>query len=612
MDTLTFDPIRKSLVFKTGYDPDLVEDIKSIPGRLWNKYSRDWTVPTTEVAAAIRVAREYGIHITDEVMAMSGKLKEAHELSAAVAHEATDNITIPGLSDKAQLRPYQKVGVAYLASKRRAILADEMGTGKTLQSLCTVAATNAWPAVVVCPASLRINWQREAQQWFPDKKAAVIGLGGGKKRDQEILNAKDADIIILNYDIAKDVLPALQDAGIEPKALICDEAHYVKDLKSQRGMAIQDMAHDLTQRRDSVVILATGTPVINRPADLIAPLKIMGNLNEFGGWKGFVTRYCNAKQTRWGWDISGASNIRELEQKLRATCYIRRTKDQVLQELPDKQRTAVEITLPPAALKAYADVEREFASWYRGFTDDNSAETLRRITALRQAVGQGKIEPTISFVKDIVDTGEKAIVFAIHKEVQDAILNGLRAEQLRVASITGEMESEQRQAAVDRFQYGQADVIVCSQKAAGTGLTLTAASNVVFAEYDWTAASHDQAEDRAHRLGQKNAVNVWYIHAAGTIDDAMAQTVEYKRKIAHRVAGDRDAGDLETSREDIARVLASIASRQGGLEKEKKKAKIDNEQQQKAEQQKAEMQQDAEAEKEKPRSRARVSAELEL
>lgn len=575
MGTLGYDALRKSLVFKTEYNPALVDAIKAIPGRRWNTYSKDWTVPPAEAEKALEVAEKFCLSVTEEAKEIAQKVDQSRTLSRAVFHEAAADIAIPGLSEKAELRPYQKVGVAYLASKRRAILADEMGTGKTLQSLCTVAATNAWPAVVVCPASLRINWQREAQMWFPDKKTAVIGLGGGKKRGQEIENAKNADIIVLNYDIAKDVLPALQAAGIEPRALICDEAHYVKDLKSQRGAAIQDLAQRLTQRQDSVIILATGTPVINRPADLIAPLRIMGNLNEFGGWKGFVTRYCAAQQTRWGWDIDGASNIPELEQKLRATCYIRRTKDQVLQELPDKQRTVVDMPLSSAAQKEYAEVEREFARWYRGFEGDDAdgrGETLRRITALRQAVGRGKIESVVSFVKDMADVGEKAIVFAIHKEVQDAIFKGLESEGLKIVAITGDMGPEQRQASVDRFQCGQADVIVCSQKAAGVGLTLTAASHVVFAEYDWTAASHDQAEDRAHRLGQKNAVNAWYIHAPGTIDDAMAEVVESKRRIAQEISGDRAVvATMETSHEDIVRVLASIASRQGSLGKEAKR-----------------------------------------
>lgn len=579
MDTLAQDGASGQLVFYTHYDPNLIAAIKDIPGRRWDADHRVWRLPASEAERAIKVAEEFGIEVNSSVRGAMQKVAETVALSAATDSAVAESVEVPGTT--AELRPYQKTGVAYLRSHPQAILADEMGTGKTLQALSAVAVTGKWPALVICPASLRINWQRETERFFPGKRAAVIGLGTSAKRAAEIAAAATADVAIINYDILKKCAPALAAAGILDRArsLVADEAHYIKDLKSQRGRALLDLSSGIRDR-DGLVILATGTPVINRPKDLIATLRLAGKLGQFGGWKGFVTRYCDGHETRFGWDIDGASDLPELERKLRATCYIRRTKDQVLQDLPEKQRSAVFVSLDGDDKREYALGEKELADWVRGdgakeITDiagnagGNGAEILRRISILRQAVGHAKIEQAAEITGNILDGGQKAIVFAIHKEVQDALFQKL-SEGHKAVRLTGEMGAEERQAAVDAFQGGKADVIVCSQKAGGVGLTLTAASNVVFAEYDWTAASHDQAEDRAHRIGQKNAVNVWYVHAKDTIDDAMATIIAEKREIARQVTGDK-AITADKPLGDVKKLLASIEGRQGSLKTPRRK-----------------------------------------
>ena len=569
MPSLSFNPRLNALQFFTAYNPDFVANVKNIPGRKWHNESKAWTVPSTESIAAIKLAKEYEIPIDDNVNNLQAKIKQDTELASAVTHVAAEEIIVPGVS--IDLRPYQKVGVAYLASKKRAILADEMGTGKTLMALSTVATENKWPVIVVCPASLRINWQREVAKFFPGKTAAIIGLAGEKKRDAEIEAAKTADVVIVNYDILAKTLPMLDRAGIISRAgaMIADEAHYVKDLKSQRGEAVFELSERIKEN-DGLIVLATGTPVINKPKDLISPLRIIGTLDtQFGGYPNFVKRYCDGYKAKYGWCIEGATNLKELEQKLRATGYIRRTKDQVLTELPDKQRSAAFATLSDAGKKEYVLGEKALSKWVSENAKELSdiagggygAEVLRRIGILRQLVGHNKITHAAEISKNIVESGEKVIVFAVHKEVQQGLIDSL-SESFpgQIVQITGDMDSASRQRSVDAFQSGRAKAIVCSQKAGGVGLTLTAASNVVFAEYDWTAASHDQAEDRAHRIGQKNAVNCWYVHAPDTIDDAMAAIVDEKREMARQVTGDKELSD-DKKMGDVKKILAAINGR---------------------------------------------------
>lgn len=557
------------LAFYTEYDAEFVDDVKRIPGRRWNADAKVWVVPMTESARALALATEYGVAISPQIAERAEAATKLAELSSAAGNESV--VDVPGVA--VELRPYQKAGVEYLSKQKRSILADEMGTGKTLISLAAVAAQNKWPAVVVCPASLRLNWAREVGKFFPGKTAAVIGLGGEKKRAGEIAAAVNADVVVINYDILAKSLPALKQSGILDRAgaLIADEAHYIKDLKTQRGAAIMDLSRPISAR-GGLVVLATGTPVINRPKDLISPLRILGALDsQFGGWQAFVTRYCGGVKTRFGWDIDGASNLKELELKIRGSCYIRRTKDQVLTELPEKQRSVISVSMTATGGKDYGACEKDMSRWaaekgkpltaFAGGGD--GAEVLTRIGRLRQIVGHAKTPATVEFAQGILDSGEKAIIFAIHKEVQGEIYQSLDAAfPGEVVRITGEMGPEDRQASVDAFQSGKARAIVCSQRAAGVGLTLTAASNVVFAEYDWTAASHDQAEDRAHRMGQKSAVNAWYIHAPDTIDEAMAAIVEEKRGIAYQVMGDSKESQVK-SPGDVKRILKMIEGRAG-------------------------------------------------
>ena len=526
------------------YDADLVSAVKQIPGARFQRDSKTWSVraQATSIEPLLRFAVDNNFEFADKVVDLIDSTVSAH-VEAVQASRAEDaSIDIPGLGG--ELRPFQKAGVAYALAKKRCFIADEMGLGKTVEALATIHAAQAYPALIVCPASLKLNWKREAEKWLPGKSVSILNGKNGN-------GAFDAEIVIINYDVLKKNLESLRAKNF--KAVICDESHYLKNFKAQRTEA----AKALCAKREYRLFL-TGTPLLNRPQELLSQLGAMGRIEEMGGFWPFAKRYCQAFQSRWGWDMSGAAHLDELNEKLRATCYVRRNKADVLKELPAKQRAIVPVEIDNRS--EYQRAERELIAWLRDrasedkvflesikdLPDDEKkaakanhadeaehkarqAEQLVRIEALKQVAARGKLTAVKEWVESFLETGEKLVLFAWHRAIVNAI-----AEQFSCDSITGETPVEKRQAAVDKFQSDpNAKLIVLNVQAGGVGLTLTAASNVAFVELGWTPAVMDQATDRVHRMGQTNSVTAWYLLAEQTIDEDISELIESKRQIVN-------------------------------------------------------------------------------
>lgn len=431
---------------------------------------------------------------------------------ASIAQDA--DIEVEGLGG--ELMPFQRAGVSYALATRRTFIADEMGLGKTVEALAVLQAAQTFPAIIVCPATLKLNWKREAEKWLPGKSVEIVN--GRTCYDVE------ADVIIVNYDI----LDAWKEC-FTLNALVLDEAHLAKTPTSKRTKAAIYLSKKVP--KTGIVLALTGTPVINKPSELVSQLNILGALKSFGGAKGFHQRYC--EWDGWGW--SGGKNLPELNRRLRGSCYIRRTKAEVLTELPPKRRADVSVILEPAARKlhdrAVTDLldllgEQAREKAYENGTNANqaertarsraqAAEALVRLNTLRKVTGEGKISLAKEWIENfLADSEEKLVVFAHHKSVVQEI-----AREFGAPRIDGAATQTERQAAVDRFQEDDSTrIIVCSIKAAGIGITLTAASNVLFIEQDWTPAGNSQAEDRLHRIGQTDSVTAWYLNAEDSID----------------------------------------------------------------------------------------------
>ncbi|QER44981.1 hypothetical protein F0726_01921 [Acidithiobacillus caldus] len=416
-----------------------------------------------------------------------------------------------------ELRSYQKAGVEFITqhAKGKAYVGDEMGLGKTITALAAIHQEQAYPALVVCPAVVVGNWKQEAEKWLPQKSVQIIKSG------KDTVDPK-ADIVIASYALAGVA------KGHKFQQIVCDEAHYLKNPKSQRTKTVAEIAK-ATPRR----LLLSGTPVTNKPKDIFSQLEIVdvaGKGKPFGTFFTFATQYCGGHEGRFGFEADGATNIEELNQRLRDSVYLRRDKSQVLTELPEKQRQVLLVGIPPETRRRIKEIEKEYD---RDKENRVRGAEIKAMTNEMVAVGMGKIDAASEYLEDFAETGKKLIVFANLREVQQALLDKARDMGIPHVHILGDDSAEDRTRAVRDFQE-KPDVrfAICSLKAAGVGVTLTAASDVLMVEQDWTPANLDQAEDRAHRMGQKNAVNVVYLVMQGTIDQQLSQVIENKRKIS--------------------------------------------------------------------------------
>jgi SWI/SNF-related matrix-associated actin-dependent regulator 1 of chromatin subfamily A len=528
-----------TFVLAPGHDPAQLESFATLPGTLPVKPRRG-TEHEHARLPAIRVdpfcvpaldafLAEHGTWVEPQALELLQEVREQHALAAGLValSAATDApLEVPGLGG--ELKPFQRAGVSYLLSQRRAFLADEQGLGKTIEALAALEADNAYPAVVVCPASLKLNWLRELERWLPGRSAhALVGTGGGVSTPM----TGPAEVTVVNYDILAARVEELQALG--PRALVLDESHYCKNASAKRTQAVQRLAASVP--REGLVMALTGTPVMNRPPELIAQLRILGRLADFGSGAQFGRRF------------RGADAHLRLHWHLRARCFVRRLKTEVLPQLPAKTRAVVPVELDNEA--EYRLAERDVVAWLQSQPLDLReldakvaaalrAERLVRLNALKLLAARGKLHASLAWIHDFLSSGERLVVFAHHREIQRAVLERFPG----ALHILGEDSHVARDASLRAFQEPDTpenQLIVCSIAVAGQGITLTRSSNVAFLELDWTPAKHDQAEDRCHRIGQQDAVNASYLLAADTVDETIATLLEHKRAVIGAVTDGR-------------------------------------------------------------------------
>lgn len=460
---------------------------------------------------------------------------------------------------------HQVEGVGFLLARRRSILADDMGLGKTRQSIVALRhAEPDGPYLVICPASVKLNWEREIKAVDPNAECVILqGSDGGG------VPASFGGWVILNYDILGKRITQLTKIGW--KGIVFDEAHYLKNYQSQRSKHARKLA--LESASDPVVHALTGTPLTNRPRDLFALLQLVRHpLGK--SFLSFAKRYCAATQNDFGWVTDGASNLEELTLQLHGI-MIRRRKEEVL-DLPPKLRSwpNVEVEEGTAAAEMREVVESLLlarssrgqpggATRRAGGADSNRVRLLAKITKAREKLAAAKIKATIGLLDDIAEQGEKAIVFSCFDRPVKAIAKHFGE---RCVLLTGATPTAKRQGLVDRFQEDDSvRVFVANIVAGGIGINLTAARQVVFNDLDWVPANHWQAEDRAYRIGQTASVNVHYLVAAGTIDEFVQGVLEVKSALVEAVVdgGALSPGatrDILSELEDmVGRISARIA-----------------------------------------------------
>lgn len=419
------------------------------------------------------------------------------------------------------LFPFQRAGAEQIVARRQVLIGDQMGLGKTLQALSGTITVGEYPVLVVCPDSLKGNWANEIAKWT-DKTSQVLT---GQKADAAKLT--DADFFIIGYAVLAHWAPVL--AG-RVKALVLDESHYVKNPKAKRTQAIFQVREALAP--EAPVVLLTGTPVLNRPIELITQLRLLGKFEEVAprpryfrnparperDWEfSYKFRFCGPQQNDFGkWDFKGTSNAQELADRLRSSCLVRRLKADVLAELPQKAPAiSVDLSLN-GKLNEYRRAVKALQEDIRDREDElGTAKAIVMINGLRKLAGEAKIESAVEWVQNFLDSNpdERIVVFAAHIDVQKALVEAFD----NAPAILGGQSTDVTEAAKAEFNDGDARVIVCSLKAAREGHTLLSqgrCSNVAFVEMGWTPGEHQQAEDRIHRIGQENRVQAWYLLAA--------------------------------------------------------------------------------------------------
>ena len=424
------------------------------------------------------------------------------------------------------LLSHQIEAVQKLVENKKYILADDMGLGKTTSTIVASLESGAKKILIICPASLKINWQREIEN-YTDRS---IYISEGKNFSQE------HDFVIINYDIIKNFHNVKKKSdsqilGANFDLVVVDEAHYIKNGQAQRTKLINDLVKNVDR-----LWLLTGTPMTSRPMDYFNLLSLIDS-PVAKNWMAYAIRYCSGYQFNAGgrkiWNVTGASNLEELRDRT-SGLTLRRLKQDVL-DLPDKIITPVYLRLKS---KQYEEVMGDYYNWYEKNPDESKSLTVQftKLTQVRQVIAEEKVIQTIELAENIIEQGKKVIIFCNFTNSLDRIIQHFGKTAVR---LDGSMSKPERQNSVDKFQEDdKVKVFVGNIKAAGVGITLTAAEAVIMNDLSFLPSDHSQAEDRAYRYGQKNNVLVYYPIFENTIEGIIYDILNKKKQVIATVMGD--------------------------------------------------------------------------
>jgi len=424
---------------------------------------------------------------------------------------------------------HQKVAIEKLLANNKFILADDMGLGKTTAAVIASMESGAKKVLIVCPASLKINWDREIKN-YTDRKVLIVE---GRKWGSTF------DYYIINYDILKNYHTTEKSEDSDDYKLlvnekfdlaIVDEAHYVSNSTANRTRLLNDVLETIPR-----VWLLTGTPMTSRPINYFNLLKIVDSPLTLN-WQSYVRRYCKGYQFTVGnrkvWNTSGASNLDELRERTKSY-VLRRMKTDIL-DLPEKIVTPVFVEL---SSKMYDEELEEFTRISNDNKDKETLSvTLNRLMKIRQLIAYEKIPYTCEIIDKCLDQGKKVIVFTNFTMSLDMLHEKYKKNSV---ILNGSMSKEKKQESVDRFQNeDKVKIFISNIIAGGVGITLTAGEVVVMNDLSFVPAHHSQAEDRAYRYGQQNSVLVYYPVFENTVEKIIYNILQKKKGIIDQVMGD--------------------------------------------------------------------------
>lgn len=554
----------ETLFMRFPYERVIIKAVKQIPAVTWDGKEYSWRAPMSSIQSVIEWADKFDVPVEPEVRGKAGEV--AARLNEFIdASRSTDaEIEIPALHG--ELLPYQKAGVAYAVRAKRSFIADQMGLGKTIQAICSVEYASesgqSYPVVVVCPPSLVLNWKVEWNKWLPNRNVAVV------TNRKDFPDKGSYEVLVVGYSN----ITHWEKQLLNHASYIFDESHYAKSPTAKRTKSAIKIAKTAGT---GLVLCLTGTPVTNRPNEYASQLDILGRLKDFGGLWGFYRRYCGAFQDKFGqWNISGHSHLDELNDRLRGTCYIRRTKDQVLSELPPVLHSKVVVEGDTAIMKEYKKAETDIIQYIaerarqlaleQGKPSYGAAvaamiraeanEHLVRLSVLRRIAAKAKMDTAIEWIQERIDDGKKVVVAAHHRDIVEELSRKYGGLKIQGGMPVEEVEEHKRK--FQTLSVEEAPVIVLSIQAAKTGHTLTASEECLFVELPWTPADIDQTYSRLHRIGQRGSVTATYMLTTGTIDEDIYSLIERKRAVVDAAVEGGEIAEFDSATQLILDLMA--------------------------------------------------------
>ncbi len=504
--------------FTCPHIPHLYDKIKAISGVVFchqDKTSENkrlkkesyWRIPISQYQSLLEVfplgeKPSPAKQIPENVLKLFANPSEIARKKSTISFDLTlleENI-------RTSLFPFQRDGIQIaLARNGRIILADDMGLGKSIQSLGIASYyRREWPLLIISPASMVSSWHEQVMKWYPSVAPNSISvIYDGKGKLDGLINIGSFDLLTKIGDMV---------ASKKFQVIIVDESHALKNPESKRSKTLIPII-----MKASRAILLSGTPALSRPCELYPQIKAVSP-KLFPHYIEFCRRYCDAKQTHFGWDMKGSSNTQELQIILENTIMIRRTKAEVLTQLPPKVRQQVFLKVDTKNLKQFDKGKAALSN----IEDLSAFENRNELMDLWRKTSEVKAPVMLEYIKDLLEAGHKCLVFAHHKNVLDVFEDAFINDNRKYIRIDGATATSIRQGICTKFQTDKdVRVALLSITAANTGLTLTAATTVIFAELYWNPGQMVQAEDRAHRIGQCDSVSVHYLLAKGTTDDTL-------------------------------------------------------------------------------------------
>lgn len=556
-------PVKGWFIFTCDF---AAKDIAKGAGFWWTPTLKAWRTQDIEKAAAL--AEYADAPAAAQLNTFTDSLK---------ASRATDNtsITIPCPEGEAYL-PFQRGGIAFAMQRDAVLIADEMGLGKTIEAIGVINSMTAPKRVLIIgKASIKIQWKKELEKWLTHDLS--VGIASGK-------DWPDTDVIITNYDMLhthKTIIDATKW-----DVLVVDEVHYLKNPKARRT---QMVLGDLTWKKENgewvseskfapldatKKIFLTGTPIVNRPVEAWPIIHYLDPIT----WRSkshYQKRYCAAFDNGYGWDATGASNLDELQDKLRSTIMVRRLKADVLTELPAKNRQVIELPgngVVVAEQKSLADRQELLADLLQAIENaeqdskgyDEAVSALKagksadftEISEIRHATALAKVDYVVEHIAEVIAGGNKVVVFAHHRDVIEAIAAPFGKEAV---TMMGGDSLKKRDDAVQAFQNdADVKVFIGSIGAAGTGVDglQNASQHVIFAELDWVPGNMSQAEDRLHRIGQQGSVLIQHLVLEGSLDAVMAQKIVAKQKVIDQALDTKTEAAVKADTPTVVKTVA--------------------------------------------------------